>query len=413
VAKVGDLLMTFAGDDETAEKAASDEAEKTETETAETSDDEKAQPAAGTEPKPRPARSDAETEAQDESTADKDRGQPEKGEGPVPAAPSTRRLARELDVQLTEVSGSGPGGRVLADDVRAAAEGAPAEQKEAPKEQAEPEEKAQPEEEPKPEPEGRPPTRRAKAAAPAFELPDFSRWGEIERVPLRSVRRATARAMARSWAEVPHVMHHDLADVTALEEFRRAHADDIEAAGGKLTLTVLVLKAAVAALKAFPRFNASLDMDDESIVIKRYYHVGVAVDTEQGLLVPVVRDVDRKSVQELAVELVESAERARSGELDRDDMQGGSFTVTNVGSIGGTLFTPIIRHPEVAILGLARAELQPVARGDPDAPEITARLRLPLCLAFDHRVADGAEAARFVNHIIADLTDPERLLLSA
>jgi len=208
-------------------------------------------------------------------------------------------------------------------------------------------------------------------------------------------------------------MHHDLADVTALEEFRRAHADEIEAAGGKLTLTVLVLKAAVAALKAFPRFNASLDMDDERIVIKHYYHVGVAVDTEQGLLVPVIRDVDRKSIKELSVELVERAERARAGELDRDEMQGGTFTLTNVGGIGGTLFTPIIRHPEVAILGLARAELQPVARGDPDAPEIEARLRLPLCLAFDHRVTDGAEAARFVNHIIADLGDPERLLLSA
>jgi pyruvate dehydrogenase E2 component (dihydrolipoamide acetyltransferase) len=415
VAKVGDLLMTFAGDDEAAQQADSEPADEASTEATETGGDEQPEPDedADTKARAEPERG-AEAEAQDEADASGEEKQAAAGgdgaeqakdEGPVPAAPSTRRLARELDVRLTEVSGSGPGGRVLADDVRAAAEGAPAEDKEAPKEKTEPEQA--------PEREERRPATRAETGAPAFELPDFSRWGEIERIPLRSVRRATARAMARSWAEVPHVMHHDLADITALEEFRRAHADEIEAAGGKLTLTVLVLKAAVAALKAFPRFNASLDMDDESIVIKHYYHVGVAVDTEQGLLVPVVRDVDRKSVKELSVELVERAERARAGELDRDEMQGGSFTVTNVGGIGGTLFTPIIHHPEVAILGLARAELQPVARGDPDAPELSARLRLPLCLAFDHRVTDGAEAARFVNHIVAALADPERLLLSA
>ena len=409
VAKVGDLLMTFAGDD--------DEADETGTDTAETGGEEEPEPGADTETQsahePEPEQG-AEADTQDEAAAGDEeeraaaggeRDKQAEDDGPVPAAPSTRRLARELDVSLTKVSGSGPGGRVLADDVRAAAEGGGAEHEEAPEEKPEPEQA--------PEREERRPATGAETGAPAFELPDFSRWGEIERVPLRSVRRATARAMARSWAEVPHVMHHDLADVTALEEFRRAHADEIEAAGGKLTLTVLVLKAAVAALKAFPRFNASLDMDDERIVIKHYYHVGVAVDTEHGLLVPVIRDVDRKSVRELAVELVDSAKRARAGELDRDEMQGGTFTLTNVGGIGGTLFTPIIHHPEVAILGLARAELQPVARGDPDAPEIGARLRLPLCLAFDHRVTDGAEAARFVNHIVAALADPERLLLSA
>lgn len=230
-------------------------------------------------------------------------------------------------------------------------------------------------------------------------------------MPLRSVRRATAREMARAWAEIPHVMHQDHADVTSLEQFRRDHADEVEAAGGKLTLTVLVLKAAAGALRAMPRFNASLDADGETIVLKRYCHIGVAVATEQGLLVPVLRDVDRKSVRELAVELTALTRRARDGELAREEMQGGSFTVTNVGGIGGRLFTPVIRHPEAAILGLARAELTPVASGDPDAPELAARLLLPLCLAFDHRLNDGAGAAHFVNRLRDSLQDPESLLL--
>jgi pyruvate dehydrogenase E2 component (dihydrolipoamide acetyltransferase) len=235
----------------------------------------------------------------------------------------------------------------------------------------------------------------------------------VEEVPLRSVRRATAREMARAWAEIPHVMHHDFADVTALERFRRAHADAVAEDGGKLTLTVLVLKALAAALRAMPRFNASLDAEGETIILKHYCHIGVAVATDQGLLVPVVRDVDRKSLRELAVELTEQAHRARAGELERDAMQGGSFTLTNVGGIGGRLFTPIIRHPEAAILGLARARLTPTATGELDAPQISARLHLPLCLAFDHRLNDGAEAARFMNHILDSLQDPESLLLSA
>lgn len=179
-----------------------------------------------------------------------------------------------------------------------------------------------------------------------------------------------------------------------------------------MTLTVLVMKALVGALRAFPRFNASLDPDDGSIVLKRYFHLGVAVATEHGLLVPVVRDVDRKSLVELSVELGSLAERARAGELEREEMLGGTFTLTNVGGIGGTLFTPIIRHPEAAILGLGRAEARPVALGDMDDPQLSARLLLPLCLAFDHRLNDGAEAAAFVNRLIESLQDPESLLLS-
>ncbi|MBK1619262.1 hypothetical protein CKO42_12610 [Lamprobacter modestohalophilus] len=363
---------------------------------------------------------------------------------PVPAAPSTRRLARELEVDLRAVDGSGPAGRVLAEDVRAAAEGRgaqaagkaesategkPQRQPEEPsaKRQEQPPAEA-PAEEPSAEKREEPPAKSSKksptkpksdrqpkpqAGERGDTLPDFSRWGETERVALRSIRRTTAREMARSWAQIPHVMHQDTADITALERFRQAHLVEVEEAGGKLTLTVLVLKALVGALKTFPRFNASLDVDDDSILLKHYYNIGVAVDTGQGLLVPVLRDVDRKSVIELAVELVNLSERAREAKAERDELQGGSFTLTNVGGIGGTVFTPLIRHPEVAILGLGRASLQPVAEGDPDKPRFSAQRRLPLCLAFDHRVNDGADAARFVNQIMAALQDPERLLLTA
>jgi len=172
------------------------------------------------------------------------------------------------------------------------------------------------------------------------------------------------------------------------------------------------MKAAVAALRAFPRFNASLDGERGEIVLKRHYHLGVAVETERGLLVPVVRDVDRKSVSELAVELTELAERTRNGEAGREELEGGTFTLTNVGSLGGTLFTPIIHYPEAAILGIARAAWQPVVEDGGDDGRIVTRLRLPLCLAFDHRLADGAEAARFVNHLASSLRDPETFLLA-
>jgi pyruvate dehydrogenase E2 component (dihydrolipoamide acetyltransferase) len=420
--EVGDLLLTFAGDSDEAPDESAPAAQRPDPEPEPEparAEPEQAEPEQAT-PKQAQSKQGApeQTEAQQPETRRDDGGdgashapkRPHKG--PVPAAPSTRRLARELGVALAQVAGSGPGGRVLDADVRGASEASEtadtrqAERAEAP---------GSPERPATTEPEQPQPERGAAKPAPAASaepLPDFSRWGDVERVELRSVRRATAREMARAWAEIPHVMHHDRADVTALERFRRAHVDEVAAAGGKLTLTVLVLKAAAAALRVMPRFNASLDADGETIVLKHYCHIGVAVATDAGLLVPVVRDVDRKSVRELAVELAELARRARDGELSREEMQGGSFTVTNVGGIGGRLFTPIIRYPEAAILGLARAELAPVVTGDIDAPKIGARLYLPLCFAFDHRLNDGAEAARFVNRIIDSLQDPESLLLS-
>jgi pyruvate dehydrogenase E2 component (dihydrolipoamide acetyltransferase) len=243
-------------------------------------------------------------------------------------------------------------------------------------------------------------------------LPDFARLGPVERVPLRSVRRATARQMALAWSQVPHVTHHELVDITALDEFRQQQKEEVEERGGSLTLTIFTMKAAVAALKAHPRFNASLDAGAEEIVLKRYYNLGIAVDTDRGLIVPVIRDVDRKSITELALELTELAERTRKGEATPDDLQGSTFTITNIGAIGGTSFEPIVNYPDAAILGMARATWQPVVRVSPyGKKEIVARLMLPLVLAFDHRIADGADAARFMRTLMEALVDPNKMLL--
>lgn len=312
---------------------------------------------------------------------------------PVPAAPTTRRLARELDVDLREVEGSGPEGRVTDHDVRALAESAGSPKKKEQGEETSEKDDARP----------------LRTETPP--LPDFRQWGPVDEAPLQSVRRATAEHMTVAWAEIPHVTHTDVADITELETLRRELEGEVERRGGRLSLTVLAMKAVVAALKAFPRFNASLDPEAGTILLKRYHHLGVAVDSDRGLLVPVIRDVDRKSVSELAVELAELVRRTRDGEVSREELQGGTFTITNPGPIGGTGFTPIINHPEVAILGLARAAWEPTDVGDGDAPRIEPRLRLPLCLAFDHRVADGAEAARFTKRIVESLESGNRYLL--
>lgn len=332
---------------------------------------------------------------------------------PVPAAPATRRLAMELGVDLQAVPRSGPGGRVTAEDVRAFAGQSKTNGAVQPATTREAEERTQEEASAATAPEtqagaplpGRP------LAVELPPLPDFSRWGPVQQVPLDSVRRATARQMSLAWAQIPHVMHQDLADITALERFRRRHAAEVEQHGGKLSLTVLVLRAVVAVLKQFPRFNASLDPEGGQLILKQYYHIGIAVDTERGLIVPVVRDVDRQSMTELAVRLTELVERVRQGKVNRDDLQGGTFTITNPGAIGGTTFTPIINYPEVAILGLARTRLEPMVQGDLDNFTVVPRLCLPLHLAFDHRVNDGADAARFMRALMDTLRDPEAFLL--
>lgn len=294
------------------------------------------------------------------------------------AAPSVRRLAREFGVDLAQVTGSGVGGRIMIGDVQAYAKtvigGTPV-----------------------------PPM----GALTAERLPDFGKWGEIERQPMRAVRRKTARHLSAAWTTIPHVTQHDQADITELEETRGALASHAEAAGAKLTITAILVKVVASALKVFPQFNASIDMANEQIILKKYVHVGVAVATDRGLLVPVIRDADSKNVIQLALELKEASERAHTKKTTLEEMEGGSFTITNLGGLGGTYFSPIINVPEVAILGVSRASTQPVFVDGTFKP----RLMLPLSLSYDHRLIDGAEAIRFLHWIIGALEQPFLLTL--
>ena len=294
--------------------------------------------------------------------------------GPAaPAAPSVRRLARELGVDIRGVAGSGPAGRISVDDVQAfvrsalAGGGAP-------------------------------------ASAPSA-LPDFTKWGDVERKPMSNIRRKTAEHLTHAWNAIPHVTQHDKADITALEALRKQYSPQArqgEKAGGKLTMTAIALKIVATALGKFPQFNSSIDVARNEIVFKKAIHVGVAADTERGLLVPVIRDVDRKGVIQLAAELGAASEKARSGKLSLDDMQGGGFTITNLGGIGGTSFTPIVNWPEVAILGISRGAREPVYVNNAFEP----RLMLPLSLSYDHRVIDGADAARFLRWVAEAFEQP-------
>ena len=291
--------------------------------------------------------------------------------GPVaPAAPSVRRLARELGVDIQRVPGSGPAGRISADDVQAFVRNAL--------------------------------SGGGGAAAVSAALPDFAKWGEVERKPMSNIRRKTAEHLSNAWNTIPHVTQHDKADITALEALRKQYSPQAEKAGGKLTMTAIALKIVAAALRKFPQFNASLDVSRNEIVYKKFVNVGVAADTERGLLVPVLRDVDRKGVIQLAAELGAASEKARTGKLSLDDMQGAGFTITNLGGIGGTSFTPIVNWPEVAILGISRGAHEPVHINGQFEP----RLMLPLSLSYDHRVIDGADAARFLRWIVEAFEQP-------
>lgn len=315
-------------------------------------------------------------------------------QGPVPASPATRRLAREVGVDLALVPPSGAAGLVTADDVRAFAAAGKAMEVPAVA-------RSQPAAEvPAPTPDRTP------------DLPDFAKWGPVERVPFRSIRRATARQMSLAWSRIPHVNSQDYVDVTRLEVFRRKHKKEIEALGGRLTFTVFALKAVTTALKAIPRINSSLDTTAGEIVLKKHYHIGVAVNTAEGLVVPVVRDVDNKSIKDLAVELHALVERAHARKISLEEFQGGTFTITNAGALGGWTFSPIINHPQVAILGLGQGRLQPaVVRGEKGLA-IAARLIMPAVLCIDHRVLDGADAVNFLKIFKQIMGDPDELLMS-
>jgi pyruvate dehydrogenase E2 component (dihydrolipoamide acetyltransferase) len=297
----------------------------------------------------------------------------------VPAAPSVRRLARELGVNIYEVPGTGPGKRITADDVKAYAK-----------------ELVSGKERPS-----------AAPTLPEYELPDFSRWGEIERTPMSQIRQIIASNMVRSWQTIPQVNQVDRTDITDLEHFRKRYGQYAENVGGKLTITAILLKIVAAALKKFPKFNASLDLQNQEIIYKKYIHIGVAVDTDRGLLVPVIRNVDQKSLIELAVEVTEIAQKARNKKLTPDELQGGNFSISNLGGIGGTHFTPIVYPPQVAVLGVARASIEAVFLDG----EFKPRLILPLSVSYDHRIIDGAEGARFLRWICEVLENPFVMLL--
>ena len=307
----------------------------------------------------------------------------------APAAPSVRRLAREIGVDVSQVPGTGPGGRITQDDVKefskrvmnslgsngqaAAASG----------------------------------TGAARAAVIGPALPDFAKWGDIERKPMSGIRRKTAEHLSHAWNAIPHVTQFDKADITALEQVRKKYRGEVEKAGGNLTVTAVAAKVVASALKVFPQFNASVDQAGESIVYKKYVNVGIAVDTENGLLVPVLRHVDQKNLIQLSVEIQQLADKAKARKLSLDEMSGGSMSISNLGGIGGTAFTPIVNWPEVAILGISRGAFEPVWNGTTFEP----RQMLPLCLSYDHRLIDGADAIRFLRWVAEALENPFALTL--
>jgi pyruvate dehydrogenase E2 component (dihydrolipoamide acetyltransferase) len=326
---------------------------------------------------PRPEEREAGTDQGGGTVPFPARGKPSIGDV-APAAPSTRALANQLGVDVNAVRGTGPGGRISREDVKAHAKriirGAGSS---------------------------------ASTARDVPQLPDFSQWGEVEREPLTAVRRATAAAMGNAWAVVPHVTQFDRAEITQLEATRQSYNARPEAEGRKLTVTAIAIKVAAAALRRFARFNASLDVAGDALVLKKYVHLGVAVDTDRGLLVPVIRDADRKGLLEIVDELGDLAERARRKKIAPDEMRGACFTVSNLGGLGTTYFSPIVNWPEVAILGVGRAEQHAVFEGGPARPGLI----LPLSLSYDHRVVDGADAARFLRWVAERLEQPLLLLL--
>lgn len=298
------------------------------------------------------------------------------GSTPVAAGPATRRLARELGVDLQQIKGSGSGGRITSEDVaRVFAEASG--------------------------------SKSSGGGIAVPPLPDFSQFGPIEKQPYTRLQKTVANNLSLAWQVIPHVTQHDLADITDIESARKRFVENAGKNAPKVTMTAITMKAVVACLQQFPQFNSSFDAQKGELVLKKFYHLGVAVDTPTGLVVPVIRDVDKKSVVQLAHELTAMAGKARDGKLSLDDMRGGTFTITNLGGIGGTAFTPIVNYPEVAILGMSRSqkELQLVDG------ELEQRLMLPFSLSYDHRVINGADAARFLVRLASMFTDPFRLLV--
>ncbi|MFP6581185.1 MAG: 2-oxo acid dehydrogenase subunit E2 [Candidatus Hydrogenedentota bacterium] len=302
--------------------------------------------------------------------------------GPVRAAPSVRKLAREIGVAIGDVTATDPDRGISAADVKAHAKKGASRRAT--------------------------PTPAASASAPgAAPLPNFERWGAVRRESMSTIRRITMESMTRSWTTVPHVTQNDKADVTELEKFRKAYGGPAQAAGGKLTLTSILVKVLSEALKRFPQFNCSIDPASAEIIYKEFFNIGIAVDTEHGLMVPSIKNVDKKGLVDIAVELTQISERARTRKIGLDELQGSCMTITNLGGIGGTSFTPIINAPEVAILGVSRSRVEPVFIDG----EFVPRTLMPLSLSYDHRIIDGADAARFTRWVCEALESPMNLMM--
>jgi len=300
----------------------------------------------------------------------------------VPASPAVRRFAREIGIDIHKVKGSGNGGRISIEDVKNFAK--------------ELNQRLQ---------SGI--TGSVTVSAYKEALPDFSKFGEIERKPMSNVRRKTAEHLSYAWSSIPHVTQFDKADITELDKLRKQFSPHIESVGGKLTITAILIKVVASAMKVFPQFNASVDMENSEIIYKKYINIGIAVDTEKGLLVPVIKDADKKNIKQLSIELADISKKARDKKLIPDDMQGGCFSISNLGGIGGTYFTPIVNSPEVAILGVSRSSVEPVFIDG----EFKPRLMMPLSLSYDHRIIDGADAIRFLRWVINALENPFLLSL--
>lgn len=305
--------------------------------------------------------------------------QPPITRGAAPAAPSVRRIAREIGVDINKVPGTGPNGRISMDDVKAYS---------------------------KKLHESR--TEGVGIGIKAQALPDFTKFGKIEKAEMTNIRKKTAEHLSYAWATIPHVTQFDKADITNLEKTRKELSKLIEKEGAKLTVTGILVKVLIEALKKFPQFNSSIDMEKKEIIYKKYFNIGIAVDTEHGLIVPVIKNADQKSLTEISVEMNVLAEKARNKKIGLEDMQGGSMTITNLGGIGGTYFTPIVNTPEVAILGVSRGAYEPVWNGH---GAFEPRLLLPLSLSYDHRIIDGADAIRFLRFVVELLEQPVKLLL--
>lgn len=346
------------------------------------------------EPEPKEIKKEEKTESKDDTqkeTKEEQKGerksvhpmeldeQPPISRGAAPAAPSVRRIAREIGVDINKISGTGPNGRISMDDVKAYSKKLHESRSEG-----------------------------VGIGIKAQALPDFSKFGKIEKADMSNIRKKTAEHLSYAWATIPHVTQFDKADITNLEKTRKELSKLVEKEGAKLTITGILVKVLIEALKKFPQFNSSIDMEKKEIIYKKYFNIGIAVDTEHGLIVPVIKDADKKSLTEISVEMNVLAEKARNKKIGLEDMQGGSMTITNLGGIGGTYFTPIINTPEVAILGVSRGLLEPVWNSH---GVFEPRLMLPLSLSYDHRIIDGADAIRFLRFVVESLEQPVKLLL--